>query len=139
MTSRQTRLVRESFPTIRERSEPLALLFYGRLFQLNPSVRPMFSGDLGIQARKLGDMLATLVAAADDLDRQSSALRSMGLRHAGYGVVAAHYDVLATALLWALGHMLQPDFSPEVKGAWAAFIDEVSTVMKAGAAESPSA
>jgi hemoglobin-like flavoprotein len=139
MTPRQTRLVRESFPIIRERTETLVLLFYGRLFQLAPSVRSMFTSDVGIQARKFGDTLAALVDSLDDFDRQRPALRAMGLRHVGYGVVPAHYDALATALLWALGHMLQPEFSPEVKSAWAAFIDEVSTVMKAGAAESPSA
>jgi|SRR5579872_4454887 len=135
MTPRQTRLVRESFPTIRERTETLVLLFYGRLFQLAPSVRSMFSGDLGIQMRKFRDMLGALVDALDDFDQQRPKLRAMGLRHVGYGVVPEHYDTLAAALLWALGHMLQPDFPPEVKSAWAAFIDEVSAAMKAGPAE----
>jgi len=135
MTARQTRLVRESFPTIRERNETLVLLFYGRLFQLAPSVRSMFSGDLGIQVRKFGDMLTAFVDALDDFDELRPELRAMGQRHVGYGVVPENYDSLAAALLWALGHMLQPDFSPEVKSAWAALIDEVSAAMKAGAAE----
>src|ERR1700684_3931158 len=98
MTPRQTRLVRESFPIIRERTETLVLLFYGRLFQLAPSVRSMFTSDVGIQARKFGDTLAALVDSLDDFDRQRPALRAMGLRHVGYGVVPAHYDTLATAL-----------------------------------------
>jgi hemoglobin-like flavoprotein len=139
MTSRQIRLVRESFPAIGERAEPLALLFYGRLFQIAPFVRPMFRSDIGIQARKFSDMLTVLVKGLEDFDQQRPALRAMGLRHVSYGVLPAHYDTLAVALLWALGHMLYPEFSPDVRGAWAVFIGEVSLVMKAGAAEMPPA
>jgi hemoglobin-like flavoprotein len=137
MTSAQKRLIRESFPALREVAGPLVQLFYGRLFQIAPSVRPMFRSDIGIQARKFSDMLEALVEGLDDFDRQRPALRAMGLRHVGYGVVPAHYDILATAFLWALGHMLYPDFSAEIQGAWAALIEEVSATMKAGAAELP--
>ena len=137
MTSRQKQMVQESFPAIHERAEPLALLFYGRLFQIAPAVRPMFHGDIGIQTRKFADTLAVLVEALDDFDGQRPALLAMGLRHVGYGVVPGHYDILAAALLWALGHMLQPDFSTEVRSAWDAFIEEVSAAMMAGAAQPP--
>ena len=61
MTSAQKRLIRESFPALREVAGPLVQLFYGRLFQIAPSVRPMFRRDIGIQARKFSDMLEALV------------------------------------------------------------------------------
>ena len=137
MTPTQKRLVRETFPALDEVAEPLVQLFYGRLFQIAPSVRPMFNNDIGIQARKFSDMLQVLVEGLDDFDQQQPALRAMGLKHAGYGVVLAHYDTLAIAFLWALGHMLYPEFSPELKDAWATLIDEINTAMKAGAAELP--
>lgn len=137
MTSTQKRLIRETFPALREVSGPLVQLFYGRLFQIAPAVRPMFRNDIGIQARKFSDMLEALVEGLDDFDQQRAALRTMGLRHVAYGVTPAHYETLAAAFLWALGHMLYPDFSPEIKGAWAALIEEVSSAMQAGAAELP--
>jgi hemoglobin-like flavoprotein len=137
MTSKQKSLIRETFPAIREVSGPLVELFYGRLFQIAPAVRPMFRNDIGIQARKFSDMLEALVEGLEDFDQQRPALRAMGLRHVAYGVVPAHYDTLASAFLWTLGHMLSPGFSPDVKGAWAALIEEVSGAMKAGAAELP--
>jgi hemoglobin-like flavoprotein len=137
MTSRQKQLIRETFPAIREVAEPLVQLFYGRLFQIAPAVRPMFRKDMGTQTRKFSDMLAALVAGLEDFDRQRPALRAMGLRHVAYGVTAEHYDTLETAFLWALGHMLYPEFSAETKSAWAALIQEVSATMKAGAAELP--
>src|SRR5438045_1793470 len=104
MTAREIELVRGTFSVIDERSEPLMLLFYGRLFQIAPSVRPMFRGDIGLQGRKFAEMLAVMIAGLDDFEQQRPALRTMGLRHAAYGVVPEHYDILATALLWALDH-----------------------------------
>ena len=38
-TVEQRRLVRQSFDSLREQAEPVALLFYGRLFELDPSAR----------------------------------------------------------------------------------------------------
>ena len=42
MTLREKQLVRESFQGIGEVAGPLSLLFYGRLFELDPALRPMF-------------------------------------------------------------------------------------------------
>ena len=137
MTEKQKSLIRETFPAIREVSGPLVQLFYGRLFQIAPAVRPMFRNDIGIQARKFSEMLETLVEGLDDFDQQLPLLRAMGLRHVAYGVRPAHYETVASAFLWTLGHMLYPGFSPEIKGAWAALIEEVSSAMKAGASELP--
>jgi hemoglobin-like flavoprotein len=81
MTPRQKRLIRETFPTLHEVAEPLVQLFYGRLFQIAPSVRPMFRNDMGTQTRKFSDMLEALVEGLDDLDQKRQALRAMGLRH----------------------------------------------------------
>ena len=55
MTSQQRRLVRNSFEAVRDLSGPMAVLFYGRLFELDPSARRMFHIDLAIQARKIVD------------------------------------------------------------------------------------
>jgi hypothetical protein len=46
MTAREKQLVRESFQAIREEAGPLSLLFYGRLFELDPQLRRMFHGDI---------------------------------------------------------------------------------------------
>ena len=69
MTTQQRRLVQESFPAISESSGPITQLFYGRLFELAPEVRPMFRQDIAVQARKSMDMLAALVT---NLDRNQS-------------------------------------------------------------------
>jgi hemoglobin-like flavoprotein len=137
MSPQQKQLIRESFPAIREAAVPLVILFYGRLFQLDPSVRPLFHQDIPVQARKLMDMLIAVVDSLDHFEELEPMLRAMGQRHAGYGVRLEHYATLKSALLWAFGRALEAEFFPDVRAAWAAVIDAVSAAMMAGAQELP--
>jgi hemoglobin-like flavoprotein len=137
MTTVQMQLIRETFPQLHEVAAPLAQLFYGRLFEIAPSVRPMFKSDIRVQGRKFTDMLEALVDGLEDFSQQEPALRAMGLRHVGYGVIPEHYSMLEAAFLWSLSQALGTSFSADVKAAWATLIEDVSTVMKAGASELP--
>src|SRR5205809_3617976 len=122
MTAAQKQLVRESFPAIRDMASPVALLFYGRLFQLDPSLKTMFRSDIEVQGRKLMDMLTAVVNHLDDVGSLATTLRALGQRHVGYGVRAAHYDLVHKALTWALGQALDVNFYPEVRVAWGAVL-----------------
>lgn len=133
MTAREKRLVRESFQDIREVAIPMARLFYGRLLELEPALRPMFREDFQKQSAKLMEMLTAVVEHLDDLEKLNPVLREMGLRHSGYGVVPRHYLLVEQALLWSLAHTLEPGFNRELRGAWQAVIASVSAAMLAGA------
>jgi hemoglobin-like flavoprotein len=135
MTTDQIRLVRDSFPWIEELSEPIAALFYGRVFELAPEVKPLFRQDITIQGRKLMATLAVLVESLEQFDELQPMLKALGQRHAGYGVRPAHYATVSSALVWAFGIALQDQFSPDLRSAWRVLIEAVSAVMKCGAAE----
>jgi hemoglobin-like flavoprotein len=139
MTAEQKRLVRESFPAVREVAAPVAKLFYGRLFALDPSLRPMFRQDIELQGRKLMDMLTAVVDNLDHFDGLAPTLRALGQKHVGYGVRPEHYQTVGKALMWALGQALDAEFYPELRDAWRATIEAVSSGMKTGAAELPPA
>jgi nitric oxide dioxygenase len=137
MTREQVRLVRDSFPEIAELSRPIALLFYGRLFEVAPEVQPMFKQDIAVQGRKLMEMLTVLVTNLDQFEELEPALRALGQRHAGYGVKPQHYATVASALIWSLGLALEGAFTRDLKAAWIEVIEAVATVMKNGAAALP--
>jgi hemoglobin-like flavoprotein len=137
--NRQADLIRESFDILREMAHPVVLLFYGRLFELQPSLRNLFKADIQAQAQKLVDTLAVVAEAAGDLQALSPFLRQMGRKHASYGVLPEHYDLVATALLWALGQALQENFDRETRAAWTSMLQAVSREMLAGASQGPSA
>lgn len=135
MTTEQMRLVRDSFPEIEELSGPIAVLFYGRVFEVAPEVRPLFRQDIVVQGRKLMATLAVLVDSLEQFEELRPMLKALGQRHAAYGVGTAHYATVSSALVWAFGVALQDQFSPKMKAAWHALIDAVSAIMKDGAAE----
>jgi nitric oxide dioxygenase len=65
-------------------------------------------------------VMAFAVRALRDLDAVVPAVKALGQRHVGYGVKLEHYMTVGAALLWTLERGLGPDFTPEVKAAWAA-------------------
>lgn len=128
-------LIRASFALIRQAPEAIILLFYGRLFELNPELRNLFKIDMRVQSRKLIDTLATVVQAADDLEKIAPMVRALGRRHVTYGVQPQYYETLRSALLWAMGQALQEDFDPETRKAWSNLLENISKEMIAGASE----
>jgi hemoglobin-like flavoprotein len=130
------RLVRDSFELLQQQSPHAILkLFYGRLFNLDPSLRPLFTSDINVQTQKLADSLATVIGALDKFDAARPILRELGARHVSYGVKPHHYDTVRKSLLWALGQALQQDFDPDTRQAWDQLLQEVSAEMLSGAAQ----
>src|SRR4051812_7662124 len=97
-------------------ADQAAVLFYDRLFELDPSLRGMFrSTDMGEQRKKLMQMITVAVKGLDHLDQIVPAVQALGRRHGGYGVTDAHYDTVAAALLWTLEQGLGAEWTPEAK------------------------
>jgi hemoglobin-like flavoprotein len=97
-----------------------AELFYGKLFSLDPNLRPLFRNDLLEQGRNLTAMISVAVGMLSHPERITLAVRQLGKRHAVYGVQPQHYALVAVALLWMLEKCLGEAFTPEVKSAWTA-------------------
>ena len=136
MTPEQIMLVQTSFAQVLPIADSAAILFYQRLFELDPALQPMFRGDMHEQGRKLMSMLKMVVNGLTRLDQLVPAVQNLGRRHAGYGVRDEHYDTVASALLWTLRLGLGTAFTPAVEEAWASAYTLLATTMKAAAAES---
>ena len=134
MTPENQALVRESFANVAPIAPQAAAMFYDRLFVLDPTLRPLFKGDIAEQGRKLMAMIGTAVANLDKLETIVPAVQDLGLRHAGYGVPPTSYDTVASALLWTLGQGLGDAFTPPVESAWTEAYTILATVMKDAAA-----
>ncbi len=118
MTPKQIELVQSSWAMVAPISETAAELFYARLFEIAPEVKPLFKGDMKRQGKKLMTMLNTAVTSLNDLPSIVSAVQASGVRHVKYGVKTKHYDIVGQALLWTLAKGLGDDFTDEVKEAW---------------------
>ena len=127
-------IVRRTFALIEPRAEVMALVFYQRLFALDPSLRALFSTDIDEQGQKLVQMLGGAVALLDQPFALGPSLEALGRRHVGYGVEVRHYEIVGEALLGALEECLGSGFTREAMDAWAAFYAVVANAMKRGAA-----
>jgi Globin len=86
MTPQQIKLVQTSFASVRSITDTAAALFYGRLFELDPSLQCLFHGNMRAQGRKLMAMLEYIVAGLHRPETIMPAVQELGRRHADYGV-----------------------------------------------------
>jgi hemoglobin-like flavoprotein len=133
MTPDQIDLVQSSFAKVVPIADVAAQLFYGRLFEIAPEVKPLFRNDMREQGRKLMSTLGVVVAGLRDLDAIAPAAKALAVKHVGYGVEATHYKPVGEALIWTLQKGLGEDFSAEVRTAWLSAYGVLSGVMIAEA------
>lgn len=122
-------LVQQSWSKVVPIAPQAAALFYSTLFSLDPSLKPLFRGDMQEQGAKLVQMINAAVGKLNDLDRLIPTLQNLGRRHATYGVQHAHYETVGSALLSTLAQGLGDGFSDPIKAAWVSVYGIMAQVM----------
>jgi hemoglobin-like flavoprotein len=131
MTLKQKQLVQNTWEKVLPISETAATLFYGRLFELDPSTRSLFKQtNMSEQGKKLMYMIGMVVNGLNVLDQLIPAISNLGRRHMTYGVTNEHYASVGRALIWTLEQGLGADFTAEVKEAWTTAYDVLTDAMK---------
>jgi len=133
MTPDQISLVQDSFKKVVPIADVAADLFYGRLFEIAPEVKPMFRGDLKEQGRKLMATLGVVVTGLTRLETVLPAASTLARKHVDYGVKAEHYTPVGAALLWTLEKGLGDAWTPELADAWGTAYGTLSNFMIAEA------
>jgi hemoglobin-like flavoprotein len=137
MTPQQIQIVQSTWAKVVPIAPTATALFYGRLFELDPALKPLFRNNMEEQGRKLATMIDAAVAGLTQLDRLVPTVQELGRRHVGYGVSDKDYDTVGAALLWTLEKGLGDDFTPVAKEAWTLTYTTLAKVMKDAAAEVP--
>ena len=135
LSTKQKRLVRDSFESLQAYGNSVVVLFYGRLFETAPETRALFKIDIHEQARKLNETLRTTIDALDKFEEWVPVLAELGRKHVRFGVQPYQYEKLRSALLWAFGQALGLEFDRETRAAWDALLSMISAVMLEGAAQ----
>ena len=133
MNPAEISLVKSTFQKVAPIADQAAALFYARLFELDPSLRELFHGDMAAQGKKLMTMIGVAVNGLDRLEALAPAVRQLGMRHAGYHVRERHYDTVGAALIWTLEKGLGADFTADARSAWTRVYWLLAETMKAGA------
>ncbi len=118
MTLDQIKLVQQSFAKVAPIADQAAIMFYDRLFEIAPRLKPLFHDDMTEQRRKLMATLAAVVAGLGDIESVLPTASALAKRHVGYGVKPEHYDWVGAALLWTLERGLGESWTPALAEAW---------------------
>lgn len=135
MTPEQVKLVQSSFKQVEPIADQAADLFYGRLFEIAPQVRPLFPNDMSEQKMKLMSMIGTAVNNLHQVEKIIPAVQELGRKHVGYGVTTEQYKPVGEALIWTLEKGLGDAFTPDVKEAWVTTYQTLEKVMTDAASE----
>ena len=105
--------------------------FYERLFDVHPSVIPLFKQDMATQGRKLVSMISLLISLVEtDLETLQDKLTSLARMHAAIGVLSNQYATMMDVLIWSLAHCLGAKvFTKELRGAWQKCLSRVLQVL----------
>ncbi|WP_456459928.1 globin family protein [Reichenbachiella sp.] len=124
------KLVRATFWMVEPKADEAAEIFYSKLFEMSPELKPLFKGDMKQQGKLMIEMLATVVKGLNTLDVLAPLVRSMGRRHVNYGIKTEHYNMAATALMYSLKEELKENWNEEVESAWLEVYQTVSCIMQ---------
>ena len=124
-----------SFDLIAPRGDELMDIFYARLFDAAPAVRPLFAGtDVRRQKAMLLSALVLVRKSLRDLEAILPTLHKLGARHVQYGARPEHYPVVATVLIASMAEIAGPAWRRRYEQAWASALGIVADAMLDGAA-----
>jgi hemoglobin-like flavoprotein len=135
MNATQVQLVQSSFEQVKPIAPIAAKIFYGHLFEIDPTLKNLFNGDMVRQGAMLMSMLGKAVSGLSKPETIVPTVKLLGARHVGYGVRDHHYHAVGVALLWTLEQGLGNAFTEDVKQAWSAAYQLLASVMQEGARE----
>jgi nitric oxide dioxygenase len=118
MTPQQASLIHDSFAEIAPESELVAAIFYDRLFEIAPLMRPYFRDDMTEQRVKFMATLSMLVNSLSNLEIVLPAAGKLAKRHVNYGVTPDHYPIVGQALLWTIQRTLGLNWTSDIAAAW---------------------
>ena len=120
--------LRRSFQAIAPAADAFADNFYDRIFAAAPMVRAMFPRDMQEQKK----LLATLAWVVENLEKGEelkARLRQLGQRHEQYGAQAAHYPVVADAMIAAMADIAGSSWDSDIAADWRTALERVADVM----------
>ncbi|HMK24755.1 MAG TPA: globin domain-containing protein [Chitinophagaceae bacterium] len=130
MTQKQIALVKSTWSTVAA-MDPVTVgeLFYSRLFDIAPQLRPMFHSPRPEQSKKLMAMINYVISKLDKLEDILHEVAKLAQRHVNYGVEPGHYILVGGALLWTLEKGLAENWNEEIKEAWTDCYGVLSSAM----------
>jgi hemoglobin-like flavoprotein len=126
----EIKLIQYSFKTLTAKSKKVGEKFYKHLFESNPEMANLFSGDMKEQAGALMRMVKTVVEGLNNPEIIIPAIQDLGRRHNEYGVAPEQYKNFGECLISTIEKEMGNDFNSATKKAWEKLYDILADEMR---------
>lgn len=135
MTREDMDRIQMSFRLIESEKGAAGVQLYDKLFELDPSLVPLFKTDMGRQGEKLIESIGFAVRQINNPYGLQDGFYKMGERHRLYGVRDRDFDAMRVAMVWMLERRLGEEFTADVRQSWLNMFDWVAGMMRAAPAD----
>lgn len=118
MTEDEIDLLRESFRLMQTRKGRAAEVFYEHLFDIDPTLRRLFTTDLSELTEKVMIAMGAVIGQMQDLENCNAMTLDLAKRHVGYGVKPEDYEKVGHAVFRTLSEALEDDYTDDMDRAW---------------------
>jgi hemoglobin-like flavoprotein len=130
LTPEHLTLVQSSWAKVVPIADVAADLFYDKLFELDPALRPLFPDAMADQKTKLMKMISLAVEGLTNLEELVPKVENLGRRHATYfQVTPPMYATVGAALMDTLAKGLGDSWDDAHKEAWTIVYTVLSSAM----------
>jgi hemoglobin-like flavoprotein len=92
--------------------------FYQRLFDIHPSVKPLFKNGLITQGRFLVKMISMLLGSLNNQKEFDESLYKLVVTHNTHGMNASEYGMIGEIIFYTLKRCTGPTYNVEASRAW---------------------
>lgn len=116
------KVIKSTLPILQQHGETLTTLFYKRLFENNPEIKPLFNPahqQQGSQQRALAAAICAYAEHIETPEKLANAVELIAQKHASLGIQAEMYPIVGENLLAAIKELLGDAATEEIIAAWA--------------------
>lgn len=136
VVSKGKQLIQNSWVSIEPIGDKAGILFFGCLFEADPSMRALFgNSQMTTHIKLFMKALSFAVANVDNPSVLVPHISTLAVQHANLGLTSRHFDSLGAALFQTFKIGLGDKWSESVREAWLYFYSELCVTMMDAIAE----
>ncbi|CAK7232895.1 hypothetical protein SCUCBS95973_008411 [Sporothrix curviconia] len=121
LTYKQSKLVQETLPALREHGEQIASMFYATMLEEHPELKNQFNTVNQANGRQPRALTSIIIAFAANISHTSELIPKLERvchKHCSLGIQPDQYAIVGEYLIKAFKAVLGPAMTPEVQAAW---------------------
>ncbi|KAF4996120.1 hypothetical protein FDECE_12577 [Fusarium decemcellulare] len=131
LSQAQIAIVKSTAPILKEHGKTITTTFYRNMLGAHPELKNYFSlrnQQTGAQQAALANSVLAYATHIDDLGKLTHAVERIAQKHVSLFIKAEHYPIVGKHLIGAIGEVLGPALTTDIKDAWVAAYGQLADI-----------